>query len=221
MERELNRFGIRCYAYFVKSKRDNGAPLVVSNYPNEWVNQYSRDNLYRHDPVINFGMQRVAPYAWSEALNGTNNSVFNLSREFNIESGFSFPLHDPKSRFAALSICNRDQDPEFANNVSRSMNTLMMLFLKSHEALAKLIPSPNPVQEEISCTNDSKVIFKLTEREIDVLSWASQGKTYSEVSIILGITVRTVKFHIENIINKLDVSNAKHAIYKAKHYGII
>ena len=101
------------------------------------------------------------------------------------------------------------------------MNMLMMLFLETHDALAKLIPSPKLTQEEVVFLNDNKNCYQLTERETDVLSWASQGKTYCEVAIILGISERTVKFHIENIIKKLDVSNAKHAIYKAKHYDLI
>ncbi|NWO07444.1 MAG: LuxR family transcriptional regulator [Alteromonadaceae bacterium] len=221
LKKELNRFGVEYYAYFVKEKRGYGPPLVITNYPDEWVAKYSRDNLYRHDPVINYGLQRVAPYAWSEAMGDANNSIFRLSRAFNIVSGVSFPLHDPKSRFAALSICNLDQDPEFGHNVSNAMNPLMMLFLNTHDALAKLIPSPNFAQEEVFFCNDKKICFQLTEREIDVLSWASHGKTYSEVAIILGISERTVKFHIENIIKKLDVSNAKHAIYIAKHYNLI
>ncbi|HDL8001096.1 TPA: helix-turn-helix transcriptional regulator, partial [Yersinia enterocolitica] len=42
--------------------------------------------------------------------------------------------------------------------------------------------------------------------------WASVGKTYAEISIILGIKRSTVKFHIGNVVRKLGVLNAKHAI---------
>ena len=49
-------------------------------------------------------------------------------------------------------------------------------------------------------------------RENEILYWASVGKTYSEVSIILGIKRSTVKFHIGNVVRKLGVLNAKHAI---------
>jgi len=226
LEKELNRLGVTCFAYFVKSKNGNNRkPLVISNYPNEWIEQYFEDNLYRHDPVIHYGLHRVTPYSWSEARDHgntqANDAVFRLSRTYDIESGFTFPLHDPTNRFVALSLCNRDQDPDFSRIVTRAMTPLMMLFLNTHDALATLMPPPEPEPEQVAFFEGNKICFQLTRRETDVLRWASQGKTYPEISIILGISVRTVKFHIENIVKKLDVSNAKHAIYKALHYDLI
>ncbi|WP_252317991.1 MULTISPECIES: LuxR C-terminal-related transcriptional regulator [Symbiopectobacterium] len=35
-----------------------------------------------------------------------------------------------------------------------------------------------------------------------MLYWTSVGKTYQEMGIILGIKVRTVKFHMLNIVKK-------------------
>ncbi|MBZ7724458.1 helix-turn-helix transcriptional regulator, partial [Klebsiella oxytoca] len=49
-------------------------------------------------------------------------------------------------------------------------------------------------------------------RERQILKWVSSGKTYSEVSIILCITERTVKFHMSNAMKKLGVKNARHAV---------
>ncbi len=54
-----------------------------------------------------------------------------------------------------------------------------------------------------------------------VLYWASLGKTYSEVAVILGIKPRTVKYHMHNIVDKLGVSNARHAIKLATEMKII
>ncbi|MNR44986.1 Transcriptional activator protein EsaR [compost metagenome] len=60
----------------------------------------------------------------------------------------------------------------------------------------------------------------LTQREHEILKWVSIGKTYSEISLITSISVRTVKFHMRNIVDKLDVTNAKHAISKAQQDGL-
>lgn len=38
------------------------------------------------------------------------------------------------------------------------------------------------------------------------------GKTYSEISIIIGIKTGTIKFHMSNVVKKLGVCNAKQAI---------
>ncbi|SFN58394.1 LuxR family transcriptional regulator, quorum-sensing system regulator ExpR [Izhakiella capsodis] len=48
-----------------------------------------------------------------------------------------------------------------------------------------------------------------------------KGKTYNEVSVILAIKERTVKFHMGNIVMKLNASNAKHAIKIAYDLNIV
>lgn len=56
---------------------------------------------------------------------------------------------------------------------------------------------------------------KLTPREIEVLTWTSQGKTAWEVSIILSISKNTVNTHLRNSKDKLDTSNVVHTIVEA------
>ena len=45
----------------------------------------------------------------------------------------------------------------------------------------------------------------LTPKESEVLLWVAQGKSNSEVALILGITEATIKKHLENIFGKLGV----------------
>lgn len=59
----------------------------------------------------------------------------------------------------------------------------------------------------------------LTPREKEVIAWIAHGKTNWETAMILGITENTVKFHIKNIIHKLDATNRSHAITKALTEG--
>jgi DNA-binding CsgD family transcriptional regulator len=49
--------------------------------------------------------------------------------------------------------------------------------------------------------------FLLTDRESEVLSWISQGKTNREIGIILSMSPRTVNKHLEQIYKKLGVEN--------------
>jgi DNA-binding CsgD family transcriptional regulator len=61
----------------------------------------------------------------------------------------------------------------------------------------------------------------LTEKQIEVLKWASKNKSYWEVGTIMGISERTVKFHFKNIFRKLGVSSRGEAILKGKIKGIV
>jgi len=55
----------------------------------------------------------------------------------------------------------------------------------------------------------------LTEREMEVLMWVSQGKSNPEIGIILGAKSRTVQKHLERILRKLGVENRQAAGMRA------
>jgi DNA-binding NarL/FixJ family response regulator len=61
----------------------------------------------------------------------------------------------------------------------------------------------------------------LTEREKEVLTWAGRGKTSSEIAIILGVSERTVNFHCDQAMKRLDVINRTQAVAKAIAEGLI
>jgi DNA-binding response OmpR family regulator len=55
----------------------------------------------------------------------------------------------------------------------------------------------------------------LREREVETLTWAARGKTYWEIGEILGLSKRTVEFHLENARRKLGVATRTQALIKA------
>lgn len=61
----------------------------------------------------------------------------------------------------------------------------------------------------------------LSQKEREVLYWLTQGKTGYEISVILNISVGTVRGRIRNIIRKLDASNIPHAVARAFRSGIL
>ena len=60
----------------------------------------------------------------------------------------------------------------------------------------------------------------LSKREAEVLQWVADGKTADEISTILGISRRTVEWHIQNIRQKLDVTSTAHAVAIAMKRGL-
>jgi DNA-binding NarL/FixJ family response regulator len=55
----------------------------------------------------------------------------------------------------------------------------------------------------------------LSERETEVLTLLSQGKSYKSIGDKLFISRNTIKFHIKNIYNKLEVNTKEEAIQEA------
>src|ERR1700757_69989 len=64
-------------------------------------------------------------------------------------------------------------------------------------------------------------LIDLNEREVETLTWAARGKTSAEIAKILGLTKRTVDFHIDNARIKLGASNRIQAPIKAASGNLI
>lgn len=63
--------------------------------------------------------------------------------------------------------------------------------------------------------------IRVSCREIECITWAARGKTTWETSIILNISVRTVRFHLDSFKNKVNANNIANAIYLAVSYDFI
>src|SRR5205823_1477959 len=68
---------------------------------------------------------------------------------------------------------------------------------------------------------DGVASIRLTEREVEVLRWAADGKTASESAEILAISERTVIFHIDNALRKLGAANKTAGVLKAAMLRLI
>ncbi len=76
----------------------------------------------------------------------------------------------------------------------------------------------NPVQFESKIEEEE---IKLSTREIEVLEQLSKGLNYNQIADNLILSPSTVRKHIENIYNKLQVHNKLEAIQKAKSNKLI
>ncbi|WP_319420552.1 response regulator transcription factor [Pleurocapsa sp. FMAR1] len=62
---------------------------------------------------------------------------------------------------------------------------------------------------------------QLSEREIEVLKLLAKGNNTKSISAALYVSEGTVKFHITNILHKLDVSDRTQAVVAAYQRGIV
>ncbi|MES2864392.1 MAG: response regulator transcription factor [Bacteroidota bacterium] len=76
------------------------------------------------------------------------------------------------------------------------------------------------LREPMVFETENEVIV-LTNREIEVLEQLSKGLKYQIIAENLFLSVGTIRKHVENIYNKLQVHNKLEAIQKAKNNRII
>nr|WP_202987331.1 LuxR family transcriptional regulator [Mixta mediterraneensis] len=189
------------YAYAIMNKKDPSQMRIINNNP-EWFDIYLKRKYQFIDPVIIQGLRCVEDYFWENKiiLSGGYNltRIFNESLQYNIYQGQTFPLHDYLNNLVLLSIISQK---ESGIDMEQYRSQFMSFLIKLHQKTLNLYRQHN-----------QKKSFFLSPRERQILKWVSAGKTYAEVSVILSIAERTVKFHMGNVMKKLGVYNARHAV---------
>ena len=74
------------------------------------------------------------------------------------------------------------------------------------------------VTKENDFASDDKT---LTPRELEILCWLKDGKNRPEIGEILGLSHKTVEYHLTNIMNKLGANNQVSAVVIALQKGHI
>jgi DNA-binding CsgD family transcriptional regulator len=57
--------------------------------------------------------------------------------------------------------------------------------------------------------------LSLSDREAETLTWSARGKTSDEIAQIIGVSRRTVDFHLDNARSKLGVATRIEAVANA------
>ncbi|RJL23414.1 helix-turn-helix transcriptional regulator [Pectobacterium polaris] len=215
IKRKLKGVGDVWFSYFMMSKTSTSHPYIISNYPEAWMNEYLKKEMFLNDPIIVSSLARITPFSWDDSdlvtLRAKSRDVFSSSVQYDISSGYTFVLHDHDNNLATLSIANHLEDDNFEKCIKNHENDLQMLLVNVHE---KVIAYQQAVKNQAKPPDNARNAL-LSPRETEVLFLVSSGQTYKEVSRILGISEVTVKFHINNSVRKLDVINSRHAITKA------
>jgi NarL family two-component system response regulator LiaR len=76
----------------------------------------------------------------------------------------------------------------------------------------KMTLSPEAVQALIHASQQPAEVDALTERELEVLRLMAEGLNNAEIAERLTISLSTVKYHISNILGKLQVDNRVAAV---------
>lgn len=65
------------------------------------------------------------------------------------------------------------------------------------------------------------IIDHITEREKEILQCVAAGLNNKEISVKLGVSINTDKFHLKNLMDKLEVHNSRALIRKARDLKLI
>jgi DNA-binding CsgD family transcriptional regulator len=182
--------------------------IVNVNYDAEWLELYTVKGYYQIDPIVRENFLHFSLQRWTNTFIKypiPRNFIFH-AMDFGLKDGYTTGNRNPSGRRGSIFTISGDSI-EFC---SRSATIMELISPHMHEALLRIIS--RQIQNTFS---------ELSEREKEILRWIGQGKTSWDIGLILGISVHTVNFHINNIMQKFDVTNRLHAVAIAVQLGLI
>lgn len=197
---------IQSYAYLLVPAGARASAHLISNYPAGWTGHYLANRYETIDPVILEARKAPHSFSWGPLADlhlrpESQAAFFEEAARFGIRGGFTIPFHDGRVQVAALTFAGDATQPKFDRTIERHETTLQMVAALFHRAARRVLITDRIVDG-----------VALTPREYECLSWSARGKTAWEISVMLGISQRTVVCYLERAKHKLGVFSLAEAV---------
>jgi LuxR family quorum-sensing system transcriptional regulator SolR len=177
---------------------------IASNYPVAWQARYAKENYLTIDPTVAHGTRSVSPIIWDGAVGDGAREFWEDAQGHGLKFGWAQSFIGANGATGMLTLSRSHEAisrPELRENIMR-MTCLVQV---AHAGMSRLVSSTALRGKAAS----------LSIREIEVLRWCADGKTSGEAAQIMGISERTVNFHITNALEKLGTNNRTAGVVKA------
>lgn len=199
-----------CYGVRLPLPVSNRPVHILDHYPPGWMAHYRDAGYLEADPTVKRGARTAVPLKWDENVFAEVPDLWHSARAFGLRHGVSQSSWSEQGTFALLSL-SRSHEPISSAELAEKSQHIVWLSSIAHTLIGSFLFS--------SIEKDKEVY--LTPREREVLCFTGDGKTSYEIASILGISIGTVNFHVNNILAKLDVNNKLQAAVKAVRLGLI
>lgn len=191
--------------YYITYRPETGLSLI-DHRPADWMHLYQRRGYFHCDPITFRVIRSTKPFYWEEAFGDIAPSknqhlLFEEARGFGLKNGYNIPIHGEQYERAALCLYS-GYSGSFYGVLHDTKKELTVLAHMYHSTFQQL----DRPQFELP---------HLTVRESECLTWASRGKTNSEIGTILSISGNTVHAHISAAAKKLGSRTKIHTVVQA------
>lgn len=184
--------------------------LLLQNYPETWVEDYTAAGLYRHDPVRRLAGLRPGSFLWrdlAERLSLSRQEVDVLARAqaAGLGEGFTVSLFASGDRQASCSfVCALG---ELLPTIS-----LPAAEIFARHAYQRLFDLLHPVRLELP---------QLSPRQLQCVLLMAQGHTDAQIATILGIGRETVIQYINDARRRFGVAKRSQLTAVVASFGLI
>jgi LuxR family transcriptional regulator len=199
-------------AYGFGDKEDN---LILTNLGKDYVQGYFHEGRYRYGPIVKWAIKNQGACSWSyiadvyDDLSPEEKEVVEFNNKFGLRHGYTIGFYNNTKRYKGgigislepFSGSQKDADDIWEEH-GKIINILCSV---AHLKIISL-----PFEER-----------RLTSRQREALEWVGDGKTNSEVAIIMNLTLPTIEKHLKLARVALDVDTTAQAVLKASLHNQI
>lgn len=181
--------------------------LLNISYPVELMSIYITNQWNNIDPLHKENFTHFQLQYWSDTFrkHGAPKNMRAVFDDFNIKEGYAHGVRNICGNKGSIFCFAAEK----IKKEKRTERILELLVPHYHETLTRILAKSN---------GDTTI---LSPREKEILQWLACGKSTWDISTILKISERTVKFHIKNIMQKLGAVNRTHAVAIALQGALI
>lgn len=187
--------------------------IVVTTVPEPWLRHSAERNYRTVDHNVEHTIKHITPVIWSEA--DADEGLTEQQRQI-VTERLAHELYD------AISFCVKNrgdaghfnfvmgrEDPVFPTRAMIAFPTLLAVAVYLHEAILAVHGiSPRPRN-------------LITPRERECVLHRANGLTDQEIAEKLGIGIRTVRQHLDNVAVKLGVGSRKQITAQVLSQGMV
>ncbi len=203
------------FAGAILGRIDDGIGFIMAyginiSFPQEWLNEYLSHRYFHLDAATQETFKTYTLNHWSyfkQKNIHVPREIKSLNRDFGVLESYCHGTAPSIPGNCGSMFC-------FASpSVKQEKRTEAILHLLTphlHLTLSHIFNNTRPETRAV-----------LSEREKEVINWLKRGKSSWDISVILGISERTVNYHVYNIMEKLNVTNRPQAVAVAIHLGLV
>ncbi len=204
-----------CFDQFLVIRSDGFGEhrILVRSKPLPFVQWQQGGRGAFRDAMTDYAVTQGRPLTWIEAgaddRAGTDiQNYAAMASQCGLHNGVSIPIltADNGQHVFHLSRSSPDLKIDDQSAVWRLVSKCLVLSQRLHRI--EQVESFGHAQRP-----------NLSAREIEVLRWIKDGKSYAEIGQIINISSKTVEFHIANALRKLGVANRISAIIACSKHG--
>lgn len=184
--------------------------VMRSNYPRSWQERYLEMGYIEIDPTVRRALRSPEHLLWSDELFAGAEPFRQEAKSCGINHGWSKATYDPRGLASVFTLA-RCCGPVSGDELLAKLPQMLWLTQLAHLGLTQCL-----LERDVLAAQEP-----LSPREAEILGLSAEGLTALEICGRMGISERTVNFHINNAIVRLGARNKTHAVAKALLLGLI